>query len=76
MEIETMPKQVTVIKSVTYDVEQIISDLAEQGMKEPTFQDALGMIEEYAKDDFSCGHGHEGTLRGLTFIDPDTGEEI
>lgn len=76
METEVMPKRVTVIKSITYDIEQIISHLSEQGMKSPTFEDALVMIEEFAKDDFSCGHGHEANLRDLTFIDPDTNEEI
>lgn len=76
MEIETMPKRVTVTKSITYDVERIIADLKEQGMENPTYDDAIEMIEEFVKDDFSCGWGHEANVRDLTFIDPDTGEEI
>jgi hypothetical protein len=34
------------------------------------------MIEEFAKDDFSCGHGHETSLRDLIFTNADTEEEL
>lgn len=76
METEVMPKRVTVIKSITYDVERIISDLKEQGMENPDFGDAMEMIEEFVKDDFSCGWGHEADPNDMTYIDPDTNEEI
>lgn len=76
METEVMPKRVTVIKSITYDVERIISDLKEQGMENPDFGDAMGMIEEFVKDDFSCGWGHEADPNDMIYIDPDTNEEI
>lgn len=74
--VEEMPTQINVMKVVTYDYQQIASDLEAQGMKDPTFDDVLGMIEEFAKDDFSCGYGHEASLRGLIFTNSDTGEEL
>lgn len=76
METAITPKRVTVIKSITYDVEQIIADLKAQGNEEATYDDAIEMIEEFVKDDFSCGWGHEADTNGLIFIDPDTDEEI
>jgi len=76
VEIETMPKRVTVIKTVTYDVEQIIADLKEQGMEEPGFSDAMEMIEEFVKDDFSCGWGHEANPGDMIYLNADTEEEI
>lgn len=76
MEVEATPKRVTVIKSITYDVEQIIADLKAQGKEDATYDDAIEMIEEFVKDDFSCGWGHEADTDGLTYIDPDTNEEI
>jgi hypothetical protein len=45
-------------------------------MKDPTFDDVMGMIEEFAKDDFSCGFGHEANIRDLIFTNADTGDEL
>lgn len=73
---EEMPTRITVMKTMTYDVEQLITDLKYQGMENPSFDDVVGMIEEFAKDDFSCGHGHEVSIRDLIFINADTQEEI
>jgi len=76
MTTDETPTRINVMKVVTYDYQQIASDLEAQGMKDPTFDDVLGMIEEFAKDDFSCGYGHEASLRGLIFTNSDTGEEL
>jgi len=76
MTTDETPTRINVMKVVTYDYQQIASDLEAQGMKDPTFDDVLGMIEQFAKDDFSCGHGHEASLRGLIFTNSDTGEEL
>ena len=72
---ETMPARINVTKVLTYDCQQIASDLVAQGMECPTFDDVLGMVEEFAKDDFSCGFGHEANLRDLIFTNED-GEEL
>jgi len=72
---EEMPERINVTKVLTYDCQQIVSDLVAQGMENPTFEDVLGMIEEWVKDDFSCGYGHEASLRDLIFTD-ENGEEI
>jgi hypothetical protein len=76
METTEMPTFINVTKVITYDCAQIKADLEAQGMKDPTFEDVLGMIEEFAKDDFSCGHGHETSLRDLIFTNADTEEEL
>jgi hypothetical protein len=73
---EEMPTRVNVTKVLTYDCQQIASDLVAQGMENPTFKDVLGMIEEFAKEDFSCGHGHEASIRDLIFTNADTEEEL
>ena len=70
-----MPERINVTKVMTYDVQEIINSLTAQGMKDPSFDDVLGMVEEYAKDDFSGGHGHEAGIRGLIFTD-ENGEEL
>ena len=73
---EEMPTYINVTKVMTYDCRQIVSDLVAQGMKDPTFDDVMGMIEEFAKDDFSCGFGHEANIRDLIFTNADTGDEL
>jgi hypothetical protein len=73
---EETPTFINVTKVVTYDCRQIASDLEAQGMKDPTFDDVLGMIEEFAKEDFSCGFGHEANTRELIFTNADTGDEL
>lgn len=42
---------------------------------EITIDDVMERVEEYAKDDFSCGWGHEVRLKDLVFTN-ENGEEI
>lgn len=72
---ETMPARINVTKVISYDVPQLIADLIAQGMEEPTFDDVIGMVEEFAKDDFSCGWGHEADVDDLIFTD-ENGEDL
>jgi hypothetical protein len=72
---ETMPDRINVTKVVTYDVPDIITKLIEQGMKNPTIDDVVEMVEEWVKDDFSCGWGHQADVRDLIFTNED-GEEL
>ena len=72
---ETMPARINVTKVLTYDVPDIITKLIEQGMDNPTFDDVVEMVEEWVKDDFSCGWGHQADVRDLIFTNED-GEEL
>lgn len=72
---DTMPQRINVTKVISYDVPKLIADLIEQGMDDPTFDDVIGMIEEFVKDDFSCGWGHQANVDDLIFTD-ENGEEV
>lgn len=72
---DTMPQRINVTKVISYDVPKLIADLIEQGMDDPTFDDVIGMIEEFVKDDFSCGWGHQASVDDLIFTD-ENGEEV
>jgi len=72
---ETMPDRINVTKVVTYDVPDIITKLIEQGMENPIIDDVVEMVEEWVKDDFSCGWGHQADVRDLIFTNED-GEEL
>jgi hypothetical protein len=78
-ELEVFPERINVTKVITYDVEgvrqQIISDnRAKDEEIEVTLEDVIEMIYHYAKDDFSCGWGHQGYINDLIFTD-ENGEE-
>ena len=70
-----MPERINVTKVMTYDVQETIKSLTAQGMKDPSLDDVLGMVEEFVKDDFSCGWGHEADTDALIFTD-ENGEEL
>lgn len=72
---DSMPKYVTVIKSITYDTQEILNSLTAQGHESPDFDDVVGMVEEFAKDDFSCGWGHGADIKDLIFQTSD-GDEL
>ena len=70
----SLPERINVTKVVTYDVAEIIKSMRELGGidedKEPTLEDILWLVEDWVKDDFSCGHGHKlMTLDELIFQD-------
>lgn len=66
---EEMPERINVSKVVTYDVGTVLSQLKEDGIEEPTFDDVLERIEQYTLDDFSCGHGHLVPNHELIYTD-------
>lgn len=68
---EHWPEYITVMKTVRYDIESIRSSLRDFDDKEPSFDDVLEMIHEYAKDDFGCGYNHQVDIRDLIFVDSD-----
>jgi hypothetical protein len=58
---ESLPERINVMKVITYDVQQIVNDLIESGQEDGTvtIDDVMGYVEELAREDFSCGWGHE-----------------
>lgn len=69
-----MPQRINVMKIVTYDVFDVISQIqtdreSSHDETEVTLDDVLERIEEWTKDDFSCGFGHEIDHNDLIFQD-------
>jgi len=74
--VEELPfgNYINVAKHVTYDVVRIVEQLIEEGIVVDE-ESVMERVEGYAKDDFSCGWGHEVRLKDLVFTD-EHGEEI
>lgn len=70
---EYLPEKINVIKVITYDVEGIRQQIVEDD-ENVTLNQIIERIHSYAKDDFSCGYGHEVNLKDLIFTD-ENGEE-
>jgi hypothetical protein len=65
-----LPKQINVIRSVTYDVPKLIDDLLEQGHEgQITTETLMEYITDWVAEDF-CGH-----TTGLSYQDQN-GQEI
>jgi hypothetical protein len=65
-----LPKQINVIRSVTYDVPKLIDDLLEQGHEgQITTETLMEYISDWVAEDF-CGH-----TTGLSYQDQN-GQEI
>ena len=76
---EYFPERITVSKVITYDVEQVIQQLREDNRDitkelEITIDDVINQIQEMARDDFSCGWGHQADISDLIFMD-EAGDE-
>lgn len=70
---EQFPERINVMKVIAYDVEGIRQQIvADNG--EVTLEEVMDRIYLYAKDDFSCGWGHEANIKDLIFTD-ENGEE-
>ena len=74
--VEELPfgRYINVAKHVTYDVVRIVEQLIEEGVAVDE-ESVVERVEQYAKDDFSCGWGHEVRLKDLVFTD-EHGEEL
>lgn len=66
-----MPQLINVMKVITYDVSEVIETIkdARNNDDEITIDDVMAYVENLAKDDFSCGWGHEANVRELIFQD-------
>ena len=70
---EDFPERINVMKVLTYDVETIRQQIV-GGNGVVTLEEVMDRIYMYAKDDFSCGWGHEANIKDLIFTD-ENGEE-
>lgn len=73
------PERINVIKTITYDTENIFNQIKEDNRStgndiDIELDDIIEMIHNYANDDFSCGFGHKTDMRELIFMD-ENGEE-
>ena len=68
---DEMPERINVMKVVTYDVQEVIHTIkdARNNDDDVTMDDVMACVETMAKDDFSCGWGHEANVRELLFQD-------
>jgi len=73
---ESLPERINVMKVITYDVQQIVNDLIESGQEDGkvTLDDVMCHVEELARNDFSCGWGHEP--QGDLIFQTDDGEDL
>ena len=71
---EDWPTRINVIKTMTYETESIYNQIMEDNRENRDgelvveLDDIIEMIHNYAKDDFSCGFGHQGYINDLIFI--------
>lgn len=71
---EILPRRITAIRPVTYDVDEIRETL--NGLNDnPKLEDIMEVIKSYVVDDLSCGWGHEVRLEDIIFQD-ENGDEI
>jgi hypothetical protein len=73
----SLPTVVNVTKVVTYRVADIVKDIVaeREDTEDVTIGEVLERIEEYVKDDFSCGWGHEADTDELIYTN-ENGEEL
>lgn len=71
MKTETMPERVTVMRTVTYDVKEVIETLAGIGITGATWTDVEQLISTFASEDFTV----PVAPKDLVWLDQD-GEEL
>lgn len=72
-----VPKRINAIRTATYDVDTIIHRLKLYDPDlEPTIEDVMKIVEEWAVQDLGCSWGHTTELMAIIFQDADTEEEI
>lgn len=72
----SMPERLNVMKVVSYDVAKVADDMfKETGVRPINASEVLDWIEPWIQEDFSCGHGHEVSLRDL-IVQDENGEEL
>jgi hypothetical protein len=59
------------MKVVTYDVGSMLIDLQDLGHKEVSLETVVAKVEDYAREDFSCGWGHTANISDLIWTNED-----
>ena len=72
-----MPERINVMKVITYDVDRVMETI-HNGTDKPfddiTLDDVMEYVEGLARDDFSCGWGHEP--QGDLIFQTEDGEDL
>ena len=73
---ETLPSVIQVVKIVRYDVERVLSAMQINGeFPNPTIDDVLNIVANWASEDFGCQWGHPTDPSNLMYLD-DLGEPL
>lgn len=74
-DLTNFPERINAIKTITYTVSDIVTKLLEDNPDiKIDMVDVMTVIEDYAKDDFGCGWGHDTDINEIIFQD-ENGEE-
>jgi hypothetical protein len=63
----SLPNRINVIKTITYNVPQVVADMRDAGIEDLSIDGVMEYIEDWVADDF-------GGLSGLIFQDEDGNE--
>jgi len=73
---ETLPSVIQVVKIIRYDVERVLSAMQINGeFPNPTIDDVLNIVANWASEDFGCQWGHPTDPSKLMYLD-DLGEPL
>jgi hypothetical protein len=72
-----LPERINVMKVISYDVQDIVERLTEndETLREVSLEEVMQQVEAWVEEDFSCGHGHTGSIKDLIFQDQN-GEDL
>lgn len=68
---EYFPDRIIAEKRVVYNVQDVRDSLRDFNNEEPTFNEVLEMILDFAKDDLSCNWGHQISCGEFIVYDPE-----
>ena len=51
----SLPERINAINCLSYDVQPIVEDLKKEGNPEPTIDDVMEVVVEWARDDMGWG---------------------
>lgn len=51
----SLPERINAMTVLSYVVADIVDDLRKTGIEDPTMEDVMGIVEEYARDDLGYG---------------------
>jgi hypothetical protein len=67
---DELPSFISVIKVMNYSVEAVVNTLQEFGeYPEPTLEDVLSVVANWASEDFGCSWGHPVDPMSLIYTD-------